>query len=204
LSDDAALNVDYDHRRHPFISTSTGPGELYAKQQVAASRAGAKVQTFRAAGAKADAAQAYRAAGARNMSPVPHNKSFMGQPFVEQFPHGSATASAAQDQTSPGGRTATSTRAAAGAAGNDVSAQVAAEADAAIKAVQKTNYIGRENTARALELKHARTIPLYFPPPPSPFTPSRSEPEPPVDPPRDPRYDDPHYLSRGTHPGGGY
>jgi len=97
---------------------------------------------------EADAAQAYRAAGARNMSPVPHDKSFMGQPFVEQFPHGSATASAAPP-------------------------------------IVNSRF-------------------TLTPPPPSSFTQPPREPEPPFDPPRDPRYDDPDYLSRGTHPGGGY
>ena len=97
LSDDAASNrkgKSFTNRRHPFTPPYTGPGDLYAKQQVQQLKAPLP-QAYRAAGTSRAATStraAAGAAGAPTMTTVPHEQSFMGQPFVEQFSTGSATA----------------------------------------------------------------------------------------------------------------
>jgi len=164
LSDDADLNGPYEYRREDVPPSHPGPVAFYAKQQRQNARDPAPALPGASRAATSTRAAA-GAAGTRTMTTVPHDKSFMGEPFVRQFSPDTATASAAQDQTSRAGA-----RGSSGAAG----------------------------ASRAPPIGNYRfTMP---PPPPSPFPPSASEPQPPFTQPRYPYVD----LTRGSHPGGGY
>lgn len=96
----------FTNRRHDAPPSLPSAEAFYAKQQVQNARDQAQALP---GASRADGTS--RAAGATTMTHVPHEQSFMDQsfmskPFVHKFSHGSATASAAQDQTSRAGAAA--------------------------------------------------------------------------------------------------